>query len=398
MVRAMQNKWFHFAVLSLSALIFLKLQFFLGGARTASTVGGLLSVVYIYIFYRPHFYRIGAVAFLSSIYALLGGIICQQDDLISDAGRLVSSSVVCAASYYFARNVFSKDVNLSRLVVIIIVGVAIVTSIVDAYFRFYEPGYASVSSTGVDTSLSRSYGLSEENFKTYKFGSIMFYDANYVAIYLFSVLFLLLANFHINPKNYLESIVLLILLIASTFSRVIWIFSGIVLLLFFMGGVGARLFGAQRWLVLLVISSFSVYWLAGAFVDIYDYVQNDASGASKIEVIQVIGSAFDSIDLENIFGYGFTRGWYIYSFDVGSFAHEHVAILMGQIGLLGTVAYAFIFFYISFLSAGLGLLYGVCLFLFGFSLIDPWDPVPFFVMGAIAGERARSIMQLSMSR
>ena len=68
-------------------------------------------------------------------------------------------------------------------------------------------------------------------------------------------------------------------------------------------------------------------------------LQEDASFRSKIVIFEGIKKIKDFDIANQIFGFGFGKGEFIYSYRKGDYGHLHIALLLGEEGIIGIVMF-----------------------------------------------------------
>jgi hypothetical protein len=119
-------------------------------------------------------------------------------------------------------------------------------------------------------------------------------------------------------------------------------------------------------------------------LNLYVFLLNtDGSFRSKLGILDGMKRIYN-YDLNNIlFGFGFGKGEYSYSYIEDGYGHLHIAVIIGQYGILGVILF------ITFFSSLLFQTQGKCFYLImafiisGFSLMS-FDSSLFWSLGIIA--------------
>lgn len=223
------------------------------------------------------------------------------------------------------------------------------------------------------------HGVSSFIFYRYKLSSISFFDSNYVGIFCFYCLVLLM--YLDNEKKHVFLCVVLFTLILLSLSRASIVMSVISLsiLLFWNSSVW------KKCLIIFVVLSL----LPIVLLPYIDLLISDSSFLSKISIMFSISHLIEFDTYYQLFGFGFPYGGYIYSHSEGAYAHSLYAIVLGQLGIIGLLAYLFslLLCYISSQSK----IYTFTIILFslgvGVSLINPWSPFLFCCLALVSNKR-----------
>ncbi|WP_199438216.1 hypothetical protein [Vibrio owensii] len=215
-------------------------------------------------------------------------------------------------------------------------------------------------------------------FYKYKLGSPFFQDSNFAGLFSLATLILVMELSRYTKTFIKLKYALLTLIIVITLSRALYV-SVLVMLLYvkFLDDIAFR-----KLIIYLIISLFISYISIFAILTIF---QHDHSFMTKFKVWGDLYNKSFEIDVFSLlFGHGFDIGKYIFSYNQGSSSHSMIPQLIGEIGLIGTIAYI-ILLYIYLRRANYGALYFSIILLIGFSLFDPWEPMYFLVIGLITG-------------
>lgn len=251
---------------------------------------------------------------------------------------------------------------------------------IETFFRFYMPTL-DLRNDNIDyiarvVSESPSFKeiISNQYFYAYKFSSIMFFDSNFVGLFLLPILILNLFYIEISRKLIFKILLIVVLfLIFLTFSRSAIITATIVIYIYSM-------YIVMRWnKQFFFISLFLTFFLfsIGLFY-LYTALIQDGSLKTKLGIFSSLNAIFEN-DLINIFfGYGVETGGTVYSYKEGAYAHALIPLLLGQFGLIGLIAYFSLLIYLSFKIGFYGWLLFFTIFTSGLSLADPWQILNYF--------------------
>ena len=73
------------------------------------------------------------------------------------------------------------------------------------------------------------------------------------------------------------------------------------------------------------------------YIDLFTTV-SDKSFQSKFDILSSLSKIKDTPILTVLFGNG-TKGYTLYSYEVGKYAHLLISILLGVLGVFGTIMY-----------------------------------------------------------
>lgn len=121
----------------------------------------------------------------------------------------------------------------------------------------------------------------------------------------------------------------------------------------------------------------------GIFV-LYNLLQADASFRSKIGIIEGIKRIWTKPIENQLFGYGYGIGEYMYSYREGDFGHLHIALFLGQIGIIGIFITLVLFLHINVLSYNKASILIFAFLLSGCSLAF-YDSSLFYALAVITG-------------
>lgn len=370
-----------YIALFISALAFVKLYAFTGGGqRTFTIFAGLCAFLYICRYEKDHVFELTINTFFLVIYTLFSYLMWNSGGGVDEAFRLFVNAISCISLYVFGSSIgYSFDIIKKNKLIFLVIALAYILSAVDAVFRFYFPEYSVSKFGGLDVLNGRSWGFDEDNFHTYKWGSIMFFDSNYVAIYLAILLFMVMySKLNFTFKYYLCILSIGFLLLILSFGRSAWLVVMFWVFSLFLIKTFPQIFGSKYSFMLIIV--LFVSYLFFNWSSVYDVLAADESGDSKLEILRAI-SGVTGADINNsMLGYGFDAGWHAYSYRPGEFAHNILSILVGQVGIVGAIVYVAYLVYIA--SKGvISTVYVIGLSALGMSLLDPWDGCLFWVAG-----------------
>ncbi|MHA7129376.1 hypothetical protein [Algoriphagus namhaensis] len=271
-----------------------------------------------------------------------------------------------------------SDTQVKRVVKMTIIG-AIVVGFLESFFRFTMPTL-DLNSESTEYLLEiyegAQTGLSFESFYFFKMSSIMFFDSNYVGTFLLVFLALHLLSSYSSRWIKVGMTSILFLLICLTLSRAAMLV-GVALISFFIWKDWAL---KSKWLLVLL----SLFLSVSLLLFVQDNVSfSDGSFITKLQILEGLSNYFDQDLSVALMGMGYEVGGYLYSYMSGGYAHIHLAILLGELGLLGTLVY-FGYWYFIRVKQGVKVLYIFIPFLIvGFSLADPWEISYFWACGLI---------------
>lgn len=255
--------------------------------------------------------------------------------------------------------------------------------LIEAVFRFSFPSLAVENSELAEwisnKELSSSFldFLIGKEFYIYKYSSIMFYDSNYAG--LFSLILIVCIVFYRDKvsNSFFVNLLLVInvFLLLLTFSR-----AAVITLIFILPlyKIIKSLMNKSYLYSLFLLLMFSIVSII-VFVVILDYILLDNSFKSKIEIMLSVFKLGNNFSLSEIlFGFGFSEGGYIYSYEDGAYAHSLFPLLLGEVGLIGMIFYLLIFGVLCWLVGWYGFLVATIFIVPGFSLVDPWQIVYFW--------------------
>jgi len=166
-----------------------------------------------------------------------------------------------------------------------------------------------------------------------------------------------------------------IVFILLTFSRSVIITTFIIYYLYNI----MNMLKSKKYILFILFNMFSVCLL---FI-LYNILSNDNSLQSKIEIIKGL-EYYKNVNIENqLFGFGFKKGEYIYSYIKGGYAHLHIALLLGQIGVIGLALYIIYIIVLYYKTKRKSKYLLIAFFISGFSLAF-FDSSFYYVLAIIS--------------
>lgn len=242
--------------------------------------------------------------------------------------------------------------------------VSILVGVVESYLRLFS--FESISETLM------------ENFYLLKFDSPFFADSNAAAVYYLVLLATLLGLNARNNKIIRYQILILSILVVLTLSRAA---IAAMVVVFFIKWLFKR--GA---LAKVFIYPLILIFILAAIPLIYGSLMSDGSGSTKIIAYEVLFNKLTdgSVHLMGVlFGVGINEGSLLYGYADGKFSHALLPMLIGQVGLLGSIFY-FGFFGVLLLYSYKNVVYlVVAIFTAGLSYIHPFYEFIFAMAGIL---------------
>ena len=172
-----------------------------------------------------------------------------------------------------------------------------------------------------------------ESFYIFKVSSFGYSDTNFLALTLLYISCMLRYLYHISgEKKYKQYQHLLVLFQILTLSRSVIITQCLILYLEFCY---KRIAKHKDYMFLMMNT---IFFLFGIFF-LLSFVANDSSGRSKFAIIEGLKKITQFSLGNRLFGFGYGKGEFIYSYQKGDYGHLHIALLLGEIGIVGTVMY-----------------------------------------------------------
>lgn len=263
-------------------------------------------------------------------------------------------------------------------------------ALIETYFRLYYPtlDLRSENFANVSYIVNLNYTLPEFMFNAYfyayKFSSIMFFDSNFVGLFLLPLL--VLSLFYADKTSWSLRIKLFILiilfLVVLTFSRSAIISALFILYLFLMYKLSVN----KRSLFFLFVVM-SLFLIVLGVIYFSDNLKMDGSFNTKLGVFASLSTLLDHDVLNVLFGYGVDAGGTVYSYKEDAYAHALIPLLLGQFGLIGLFLYLSVLAYLSYKAGFFGWLLFLVIMLSGLSLADPWQILNYFVFLIIGHAR-----------
>lgn len=273
-----------------------------------------------------------------------------------------------------------KGSQLRSLVIATLVS-GVVAVAVETIYRFSFPllDLPQENASYINDLLSQKSTLKEmilnQHFYAYKYSSIMFFDSNFVALFLLPLLILALFCLQsFKPKRIFRVLIVIILiLILLTFSRSAIITSWVLVYFYFL----YHLLRTNKHVFVLVFFLSILFGIVGLSYFI-SLLSSDSSFGTKLDILASMKSIVDH-DLKNIlFGFGVDRGEEVYSYREGAYAHSLIPLLLGQFGIVGVVLFLSVFIYLGIKIGFFGWLLFFSILLSGFSLADPWQILNYY--------------------
>lgn len=252
---------------------------------------------------------------------------------------------------------------------------------IETFFRFSMPTLDLRSDVGenvlrlIDRQSGYESFLGNQYFYAFKFSSIMFFDSNFVGLFLLPLLVLNLfcLNFYKEKKVLKFLLVIILILIFLSFSRSAIITSIAILYFYFMYNLIKK-----NVILFLFIIFFSLSFGFFGLISFFDLLLQDDSFETKLSIIRSINKVVDQDLVHVLFGYGVDKGGTIYSYREDSYAHALIPLLLGQFGIVGVSIYFSALIYYSFKVGFFGWLLFFAIIFSGVSLADPWQVLNYF--------------------
>jgi hypothetical protein len=293
----------------------------------------------------------------------------------------------CFCAYILGRNLLKSKSEFFHDALPFLFKINIAFLFFEALSR-YAWGRLVVDSSRSFTALTDVDSFLGGAFYQFKVGSFFFGDSNFASLHAFFLLILLVSTS--QSKIYFKSyFVFLILLIFSTLSR------SVISLSLFYSLFSLDYFSCNSFLRFLRLSLLVVFSLVFIAFFANLYFSGDFSLLTKFDVLHNFFTSSVSVrDL--LFGIGFDKGIYLYGFGPGLSSHSLIPSLAGTVGIVGLSLYFFYLFACcsGFRPSALGSF--VILFILGFSLFDPFEPLFFFVSGISAAFNPNLIFNSSI--
>ncbi|PSU50936.1 hypothetical protein C9J12_02925 [Photobacterium frigidiphilum] len=238
---------------------------------------------------------------------------------------------------------------------------------IETYIRFIHPELGLNENMDSNVVIDRmSAGVQADTFFYFKYGSIMFFDSNYVGLNILPIVILALSN----DKYRKLYIIWLSILVAFSLSRSACLGLLMIYTLYFIKW--QRKYTPFVFIIIALLLPFAGY-------EVYDFFKNDSSFLTKIAIFQSLDLITQVSIFDFLFGFGLEKGPFIYSPNDAAYAHALIPLLLGQIGLVGLLIY-FLSWVGMILYFGFPMLVAfITLNFCGISLADPWEVIYFFI-------------------
>lgn len=280
--------------------------------------------------------------------------------------------------YYSAVQGFLKKITLQQILYIFDLGISIfkIYLLVEVVYRYYT-SYIAMISEGL---ISSFY-----NFK----GNSFYSDTNFLALVIQNfalVCFFLYKKF--NDKKYFRNYVQLMFFALLTLSRSV-VLTQTMLLLFDFYYSKFKKGQFSRFFLLTMIFAVSL-------ILVFFLLQKDASFRSKIVIFDGL-KKINNFNFENqLFGFGFGNGEFIYSYRKGDYGHLHIALLLGQEGIIGVLVFITFLLFSLVSSKGTTLRLVVAFLISGFSLAF-FDTSFYLCLGIVTSISKKMVSENSSS-
>jgi len=135
---------------------------------------------------------------------------------------------------------------------------------------------------------------------------------------------------------------------------------------------------------------------AVSLILVFLLLQKDASFRSKIVIFDGL-KKINSFNFENqLFGFGFGNGEFIYSYRKGDYGHLHIALLLGQEGIIGVIMFITFLLFSLVSSKGATLRLVFAFLISGFSLAF-FDTSFYLCLGIITSISKKIVSENSFS-
>jgi hypothetical protein len=223
-------------------------------------------------------------------------------------------------------------------------------------------------------------------FRVFK-NSIAYSDTNFLGLHILNIFCLtLFLRSYTNDTLWRKYSIILFFLAMFTLSRSVIITSITILYLIHL------YYFLKRKRYILILVEFLVIILLS--YNLYSYfLNNDGSFRSKLEILDGMENIYN-YSLNNILcGFGFGKGEYAYSYVKGGYGHLHIAMIVGQYGILGVLLFLIFFIYLFFLTNGKCFFLIAAFFISGFSLMF-LDSSLFWCLGIISVLSKRNVLEI----
>lgn len=355
--------------------VFFNIYFFVPFFVVVIVALGTFLLLHSYINQIIFFLLLVSILFVTTLIIVFSGITELKRTLIYPFYIILSVFITNNLLYSLNKIKIKKIIELTMLVCVLAV-------LIETFFRFYMPTLDLRGDTenyiNSVTALNPTFVelLTGEIFYAFKFSSIMFFDSNFVGLFLLPILVLNLFYIEMNKtkaKRFKLLLLVVLFLIALTFSRAAMLTAVIVLYLYCMYKI--MHYHKQVFFITVCVSIFA---FSAGLIHFHNLLIQDGSFITKISIFNSLSTIFEH-DLNHIFfGYGLDVGGTIYSYQKDSYAHALIPVLLGQFGLLGLCIYFSFVIYMSFKIGFFGWLLFIAIFVSGLSLTDPWQILNYF--------------------
>ncbi|MCG9707161.1 hypothetical protein, partial [Photobacterium damselae] len=264
--------------------------------------------------------------------------------------------LICYISFIVGCNIFDEDSKRQQKIIIVGALISIIIGCVDFFWRYNNLGLPTVS-----------------NFYFFK-KSLFYPDSNSMAIFLYPVFFCCLFILKKNIRN--------IFLISSLFILIIFTCSRTAILVSIVAILMKMYSGSSDNKKMFIKTLCFIALLCNYFI-VVTYLSKDGSGDTKLLIIDSMLNKFPLLDIQTqLFGVGIIDGVHLYSYEIGKYAHNTIALILGQVGAIGLIIYffPFVFFMIKYKEMRLFL---ITLFLFMLSYFPAFNESYFFYIGVL---------------
>lgn len=301
-------------------------------------------------------YKVVLVIILSGLYLIVCGFVWQsQDEVFFSYFKVTLFLVSFLAGVVLCQYMNNKEMQSS---IIISSALVIIVGLIDLAYKTIKNGFS----------------LDFSNIYLYK-ESLFFSDTNSLAIYILPVFIL---SFLYLDKGWLKFFICISIfaLLVATLSRTLYL----ALFVFFLYRYFDRFPVAIKWVI-----RFSTVLVFVFYIDaMIGVISSDGSGSTKVDIFLAMYQKFPELNsYQQLFGFGLKEGAYIYTFREGHYAHATIALLLGQVGLLGLVMYYLIWVVISLKNKDV-FVFSVPVVIMSFSFFPAFNETYAFYLGFIS--------------
>ncbi|PMH14152.1 hypothetical protein BCU77_23310 [Vibrio splendidus] len=366
----LQSKFSSCNALILAFTFFLSLRF--PGYATAIPILGSLIVFLLHNRFSVRIY----CGFFFAITLLLIFTFIHLDSL-KGAVKIIA----CIFSYFVMHSLVNSpytDVANTRSLFRKLVVFFLIYSFIETILRMFFGDYFTSSTSVRDSQYALNDFFALGKFYQYKGGSPFFTDSNFAGLFLFCwfIFHVHFKSFIFSRKTYYFVTFLFTVVAFFTFSRSLYLSFLFVYLFKEFFDRFKKSYYIYLVPIILLLSSIVV-------VNVFLFLSDDGSLNTKLDIWRSLFSNFFEYPIINqLFGFGLEQGKYIYSYREGGSSHALIPQLVGDVGIIGLILYTLSLIYI-FGKVENGLIYFLGIFLIGFSLFDPWDPLVFAIAGLL---------------